>query len=89
MPLPYLISTYIIKSKNEESDISAIIKSKESVKCLSTYTDWFYKDDKKKMFRAFWGLWLLYEAWYIFEVSYFPERELVHSQPNTAKKMKF
>lgn len=48
MPLPYLISTYIIKSKNEESDISAIIKSKESVKCLSTYTDWFYKDDKKK-----------------------------------------
>ena len=48
MPLPYLISTYIIKSKNEESDISAIIKSKESVKCLSNTPIGFIKMTKKK-----------------------------------------
>ena len=49
MPLPYLISTYIIKSKNEESDISAIIKSKESVKCLSNTPIGFIKMTKKNV----------------------------------------
>ena len=46
MFLPYLISTYIMKKKNEENNISTMIKSKKKVKYLLIYTEWFSKDNK-------------------------------------------